>query len=299
MGDLLRVVDGEGVYFVALEEGVALAENLVVHRAETAKIVLSLCESGDSTVHRKMVDVGLAMPNAAEVEPVTVRRPTEFVHVALEVLAEEYFGSCSDVHNEESVLVAFVAVVLHAEPGNLRAVGAEGRVGVVAHVLVRAALLADVLYCAVLYIKKVDVAIGTAGILHSRLFAAGVGDGLPVGAPGELLHTAEGTQGAFEEGALEQVFRFAHAFAVKVGKEGVGDFVRPFVPMLIHQVGDDASCALGQVGIFVNNAWTVLYGHHQKHLTLVGREEETLQVFLGVAELASPCAVGGHFPQLV
>ena len=148
------------------------------------------------------------------------------------------------VEHTEAVAVALVSVALHALPGNVLAIRTEGGIGVVAgHHVATVALfpvfLAEIGGDACLYIIKVYVGVGRDAVGKACLLAAGVGNELSVGAPGELLHTAEGLHGRFVRLAFEDVFGFAHLVAIERGHVGVGDCLYPLVPMLVHEVVDD------------------------------------------------------------
>ena len=210
------------------------------------------------------------MPYTGEVESSAIGTPYKLIHVAVEGTAHETLLACGKVHHVEAVPVALIAVALHALPSDHGAVGRVLWIGVIAHVLVRSIRLADVLCLTSLNVIEVDVAIGALGVGGTRLLAAGVGDGLAIGAPCQLLYATEGAHGRLVELALEDVARVGHHVAVKVGQEGVGDLVDPLVPMLIHEVIDDTTRGEGQVGVLVYRRGTILHGHHEEHLCLVG-----------------------------
>ena len=79
----------------------------------------------------------------------------------------------------------------------------------------------------------------------------------------------------------------------------MGNLVYPFIPVLVHEVVDDTSCGEGQVGVLVYGAGAVLYGHHEEHLALVGREGKSFEALLCIGELSAVATVGVHLPQLV
>ena len=50
---------------------------------------------------------------------------------------------------------------------------------------------------------------------------------------------------------LHYILYVLHTVAVEIGQEGVGDFGDPFVPVLVHEVVDDACVGFGEVGIYI------------------------------------------------
>ena len=233
------------------------------------------------------------MPDAQEVEPLRIVVPHERVDVRGVGLAEEFLLACLAVQDEQTVPVGLVAVALHALPGDVAAVGRVLGIGVISHVS-----FGDVARLLAGQVVDVDVRVGGDGVVQSRLLAAGVGPLLAVGAPGQLLDASPGLHGAFVGLAFEDVLHVADGRAVKVGNERVGGSGHPFVPVLVHQVGDDDARRLVQVGIFVLRA---LYGFHlgdKEQLLAVGAEGEAFDVTVVVGNPASVCAVGVHLPHL-
>ena len=98
------------------------------------------------------------------------------------------------------------------------------------------------------------------GIVCAGFLAAGVGNGLAVGAVVELLHTAPRTHRTLESAVNDADGIFSTSrFAVKIGKENLRVLVHPAVPMAVHQVFVDAAGGLVKaVEQFVDVAGT----HH-------------------------------------
>ena len=132
-------------------------------------------------------------------------------------------------------------------------------------------------------VVEVDVAVGADGVGLAHLFAAGVGYLARVGAPAELLHTAEGQHGALVRLAFKQVGACARGLAVgKVEKERVGGCGDVGVPVLIHEVVDDHARGKREVGVVGLNGVTLVDLHDEDDLAAVGREEEVGHVALAV-----------------
>ena len=70
------------------------------------------------------------------------------------------------------------------------------------------------------------------------------------------------------------------------------------VPMAIHQVGDDAAGALGQVGGSLLDDVVEWHCLDEDYALLIGREEEAFDSAVGVCELLACLAVGVHGPYL-
>ena len=233
------------------------------------------------------------MPHTGEEDALRIAVPQESVHVRGEALAQETFLARLAVHHEKAVPVGLVAVALHALPGNVFAVGRVLRIGVVSFVL-----FGDVTCLFAGQVVDVDVRVGGNGIFQSCLFTAGIGHFLAVGAPGELFDTAKRFHRAFVRFALQDVCHVADGRTVEVGYEGVWGSGYPFVPMLVHEVGDDDTCCLIQVGIFVFGALHCFHLGNEKQLFAVGAEGETFYIAIVVGQLLLSASVGIHFPYL-
>ena len=78
----------------------------------------------------------------------------------------------------------------------------------------------------------------------------------------------------------------------------MGSSGHPFVPVLVHEVGDDATSCLGQVGVFVGCAGYGLYLAHEQYLALVRREGKAFDISIVVGELLTARTIGIHLPDL-
>ena len=78
----------------------------------------------------------------------------------------------------------------------------------------------------------------------------------------------------------------------------MGSSSHPFVPMLVHQVGNDDAGGFRKVRMFVCRTLHGLYLGNEKEFLAVGREREPFDVSLVLGQLLASAAVGIHFPYL-
>ena len=233
------------------------------------------------------------MPYADEVYALRVFVPQESIYVGFEGAAYETLLSGCKVHDEQAVEVCLVAVAFHALPGYVLAVGRILGIGIVPFVL-----FGDVFRFPGGKVIDVNIGIGGDGIGQSRLFAAGIGHFVRSRVPGQLLDTAPGLHRAFVGFAVQNILYVADAVAVEVCNEGMRSGCHPFVPMLVHQVGNDDTGCLGQVGMLVGGALHGFYLRNEKQLLAVGRESESFDVSLVPGELFAFRTVRVHLPHL-
>ena len=228
-----------------------------------------------------------------EEDRLAVRRPDRLVDIVFEAIGEEGLFPRLELLDEEALQVGFVAITLHADPADLRSVGREAWVRVVASVA-----LGDIAGHARSEIIEVDVSIRGEGILKSRLLARGISKRLPVGTPGEFLRTTEGLGRSFIGFAFEDVLARSDRFAPHRSDEDMGDGLYPLVPMLVHQVGDDTTRGLRQVRIYLLR--TLAEGDllDISQLGLVGREEVVGEATFDTSHLLAVGAIGSHRPDL-
>ena len=284
----------DAVNLVGLRHGVTHGDEAVLaHGSQRSVVVVAGGNLFDFLVETHAEDVYLALIGRANEERLSVGSPGQFVGAVIEVGREVLFFAGCHVHDKEAVLVRFVTVALHAAPGHVFAVGREGRRGVVAH-----HALGEVAGLFRAQVIEVDVGVGRDGVFQPRLLAAGVGYRLAVGGPGKRLDTAEGFHGRLVGFALHDVDDVGKLFTVERGDVGVRNLLDPLVPVLVHEVVDDAAGSLVEVGVDVRSLLAVFHIADEEDMFLVGREEESVYPFLVVAYLTGVAAVGLHDPQL-
>ncbi len=197
------------------------------------------------------------------------------------------------VHNEYAVLVTLISVMLHAEPCQIVSVGRECGRCIIAH-----HTLGDIFSLLGCHIIEIEIGVGGDGILHAGLLAAHIHKLLAVGRPGKRLNAAKRLHRRLVRLTLHDVNHVSHTVAVKVSKERMRHFSHPFIPVLIHEVVDDASRRLGKIRINILGGAGIFHiGYHQ-HLTLIGRELEAKHSALHAAHTLAVGAVGIHHPYL-
>ena len=269
------------IQVVRLAHRVTFAQNQVALMSAKRVVVLSSADLLHKAFQIDCVDVLHSVPATRESQTAVVQ-PKELVHVRLECLAHKLRLSVSrgQVQHHQAVLVALVAVTRHALPCQLGAIWREGRVGVVAH-----HALGQVLRRARAYIIKVYVTIGGNGVFQTRFLATGVRNLLAVRRKSQLLHATERLHRTLVRLAFQDVHDVSNPLAVKVSQERMRRTLNPFVPMFVHQVGDDTSAGFRQVGILVHGLLYGLYLADKQQFTMVRREHEILDIFFVVGNL--------------
>ena len=222
------------------------------------------------------------------------------------------------VGHHQARLVGLIAVARHAQESDVLPVRAPDRVGVVA------SAHRDDGRFAGNDLVNIDFRIRREGVFLSGLhLLAGVGDHLPVRAPGELFHPAERLRREFilpgiRAQDIERV-RFGDASLRSAQGRDIGlrAFGRPVVPVPVHQVFGDVGFGLVEGGVEILRGLDRA-GHRaaEEHLALVGTEREfpdarrdvreadaTLQCIrvgsiLSAFHGAGAAQVEGRFPQL-
>ena len=78
----------------------------------------------------------------------------------------------------------------------------------------------------------------------------------------------------------------------------MGYFGNPFVPVLVHEVVDHASCGQGQVGVEVAGAAGVFHFSYYYYSGFVGRQQEAVDASGVLGGLGAGRSVGVHCPHL-
>ena len=216
-----------------------------------------------------VVDLGSALPYTQEEDASRVFIPQESVYIGLESLADETFLSGSTVHYTQAVEVCLIAVALHTLPCDVFAVRRILRIGVVARhfgltVGSFRILFAKVDEAAFLYIVFIDIRVGRNSICQSRFHTAGESHFIRCGAPRQLLDAAERLHRTFIGKSFKDVFHITDAIAVEFGNERMRSGRYPFIPMFVHQIGNDDAGCLGQIGMLVGGALHGLYLSDEK-----------------------------------
>ncbi len=287
-------VDRENL--VRIEHGVAHGhEPAVGCRQQGGIVAFSAGDLSDLGVGQSDVEYGHhAIFVGPEVETASVRGPCYIVDGIVPFGSEVCFGTRSHVEEKYAVLVAFISVVLHAEPCQSVAVGREHRIGVVAH-----HALGEVSCLAGGKVVDVEVGVGGQGILHAGFLAAHIDELTAVGTPCKGFHPAERLHGSFIEGLVgHDVGHLANGRTVEIGDERMRDFRDPFVPVLVHHVVYDAAGGLGQIRIDVLRGARPLYAAYHHHFLLIGREKEAVDAGAVGSDLPPVRSVGIHHPYL-
>ena len=179
-----------------------------------------------------------------EIERFPVGIPCNGIGGIIPVFGKVGFRAGGHVHHEDAVLVAFIAVMFHREPCQPAAVGRETGICVIAH-----HPFGEIACGGRCKVVEIEVAVGGYGIFHAGLLARHVHQRTAVGAPCERFDAAQWFHWRFVRLAVHDVDNVFDAVAGEIGDEGVGNFGDPFIPMLVHEVVDDAGIGLGEVGI--------------------------------------------------
>ena len=242
-----------------------LGQQLVATKSQCAKIVVTLSQLcqlvaiGDVYI----IYMSLSVPNTREVETLRVVVPDKLIHIALKSLAHETFLARLQIHDKQTVLVALIAIMLHTLPSDVLTVRRVLWIGVVTH-----DFRTDISGLLGSEVIDKDVRVGRDSILQSRFLATGIGNLLAVRTPRQLLHTSERLHRTLVRFALQNICNVLKT-VVEVSHKGVGSSSHPFIPMLVHQVSNDATRGFRKVRIFVCCAGHRLYLTHKQHLALI------------------------------
>ena len=284
-----------GIDFVAHAHGVAFGDNLVSAKGKRSIVVHAVGELGKLVVSGKVdvVNLCLAMPYTDEVDALGIFVPQEGVHVRFESFAYKTFLAGLEVHDKQAVQVGFVAVTFHALPGDVFAVGRVLGIRIISLVFFR-----DVFGFLGGKVVDINVGVGGNGIRQSGFLTACIGYLIRKRAPCQLLDTAPGLHRAFVWLSLKNISDIADGIAVEISNKRMGSSSHPFIPMLVHQVGNDDAGGFRKVRMFVCRTLHGLYLGNEKEFLAVGREREPFDVSLVLSQLLASAAVGIHFPYL-
>ena len=95
----------------------------ITYHLQAAVVVLAFGNLMDFSAKISLVDVGTSMPYGNEIDTLVVRVPAECIDIGIELLADVFFLASSQIIHQETVAVALIAIVSHAEPSNILAVG--------------------------------------------------------------------------------------------------------------------------------------------------------------------------------
>ena len=72
----------------------------------------------------------------------------------------------------------------------------------------------------------------------------------------------------------------------------------PFIPVFVHQVGNDDPRCFRQIRILIRGTWFSFHLCNEKQLLAVGRERITFDITIILRQLLASAAIRIHFPQL-
>ena len=166
--------------------------------------------------------------------------------------------------------VALVAWGQHSLPQELRTIGGEHRVTVVARVRgreVRVRLGGQVV--------AIDIRIGGGGVDTPLALLAGVEDGITLRAPGHLLGRESGRHGAIPRLILKEILPRLGLTIHKISQEEVAvTAIHPVVPVAVHQAIDDAHVGLAKVRVTIGCGLLHLHELGVKETSGIGGEPE-------------------------
>ena len=128
-------------------------------------------------------------------------------------------------------------------------------------------------------VVDINVGVGGNGIRQSGFLTACIGHFIRRRAPCQLLDTAPGLHRAFVWLSLKNIGDIADGIAVEISNKRMGSSSHPFVPMLVHQVGNDNAGGFRKVRMFVCRTLYGLYLGNEKEFLAVGRERGPVGIF--------------------
>ena len=230
--------------FVGVRVAVAHGEQLtrVAKQLNRGVIVPALCELHYLTSQIGLIHVYTAVPNTDKIEGLRVGRPAIIVYIRIERFGNiTFLARCKRI-NAKAVAVAFAAILFHALPSNVLAIGRESGINVVTHVIIlgltvhslvsqrfgsvygRSLIvgrLAKVGCFSCCQFVQIDVRVGRNGILAPCFLPASIGNCLRVGAPCQLLNAAKWFHWTFVWFAFQQVLTFGYAVCLNIGHKGM------------------------------------------------------------------------------
>ncbi len=228
-----------------------------------------------------------------EVDRLRVGIPCDRVGGVVPVDGEIGLFACGEIEREYAVFVRFIPVMFHAEPCEGRAVGAECRLCVVSF-----HPICEIGRGAVVKIVEIEVGVGREGILHAGLLARHIDEFLAVGTPCEGFDAAERFHRSFIRFIGHYVGHVGQPVAVKFADKRMGHFRNPFIPVLVHQIVDDAACGHRQIRICILGCAGIFHVGYQYHVLAVGGEKKSAYAALYRAYGLAAAAIGVHHPQL-
>ena len=231
------------------------------------------------------------MPDTDEINILRVSIPQETIYVRFKFLADETFLTCFQIHDEEAVQVSFITVTFHALPGNVFTIGRVLGIRVIAFVF-----FGDIVCLLGCKVVDINIRVGGDGVCQTGLLAAGISHFISGRTPCQLLDATPRSHWAFVRFAFQYILYIVDTVSIKIRHKRVRGTGHPFIPMLIHQVGDDDTRRFRQVGIFLGSALFGLHLCYEKQLLAVGRERITFDVTVILRQLFASAAVRIHFP---
>ena len=74
--------------------------------------------------------------------------------------------------------------------------------------------------------------------------------------------------------------------------------LHPFIPVLVHQIVDDNTTGLRQIGMNIRGTLSVFHIGYQQHFSFIGREAEITDIPFTVGETGTGGTIVFHRPQL-
>ena len=199
-GQLLTIA----IQLIGFAHRVTQVVQVVINICHRHIVVLPVCQFLAFALQVRAVDMHRGVPYGG-IYNVCIICPEIGVHIRVDAFAQIGLLAARQVHDEQAVLVALVAVTLHRLPCDIFAVGRVGWIDVIAHHTFR-----QIRMRARAYVIYIYVTIGRNGILQTGFLAAGIGNLFVIGVPCQLFHAAERLHWAFKCRAIQDVDTFTH-----------------------------------------------------------------------------------------
>ena len=219
----------------------AFGDQLVSEKGRNTIVVHAFGNGSDRIVGKvEGIYLYLSVPYTCEIDRFRIGTPDKSIHIRFESFAGKSFFARFEIHHHEPVLVGFVSVAFHTLPSDVFTIRWVLRVGVVSFVF-----FGYVYGLLGVQIINIDIGIGRDGVCQSGFLAASICHFIRSSVPSQLFDATPRFHRAFVGFTIQYVDNIRDCIAIEIGHKRMRGGGYPFVPMFVHQIGDDDACCLG------------------------------------------------------
>ena len=202
----------------------------------------------------KRINLSFSMPHTCKIDGLGIVAPDKRIHIRLKCFADKTLLSGFQIHDKQTVQISFVSIALHALPCNVLAIRRVLRIGVIPLVF-----FGDIIRFLCIQIIHINIRIGRNSIFQPCFLATGISHFVRSRIPCQLLNAAPRFHRTFVWFSFQYIHDIGNTVTVKVCHERMRSSCHPFIPVLIHQVGDNNTRSFRQIRIFIGSAF---FGFH-------------------------------------